>query len=180
MLGADQEAWLAAGLAEGERTWDVIGNQIVLHQWRFGPGDDAVFNLDQWDGYPAARDRLGDALAEAAGDVVVLTGDVHSTWVADLQADFDDPASLRLGTELVAPGISSPGEQLVPILDAVRVNSPHIRFNEAGHRGWLRHELTGDSWTTEIRHVVDATDPDSTVRTAGTWVIEPGRPVAEA
>ncbi len=180
VLGAEQEAWLAEGLAEGERIWDVVANQIVLHQWRFGPGDDAVFNLDQWDGYPMARERMAAALAGAAGDVVVLTGDVHSTWVADLQADFDDPDSARVGTELVAPGVSSPGDQLVPILEVTRANGPHIRYNEAEHRGWLRHELTADAWTTEVRHVTDPTDAASPVPTVGTWVIEPGRPVQPA
>jgi hypothetical protein len=71
-----------------DRVWDVIGNQVVMHQWRFGPGDDAVFNLDQWDGYPQARGRMLQALGAATGDVVVLTGDVHSTWIADLREDF--------------------------------------------------------------------------------------------
>jgi len=180
VLGAEQEAWLADGLAEGDRVWDVIGNQIVLHQWRFGPGDDAIFNLDQWDGYPEARNRMADALAASAGEPVVLTGDVHSTWVADLKADFDRPSSARIGTELVAPGITSSGEALEPITEVVQVNSPHIRYVDAPHRGWLRHEVTADSWTAEIRHVRDHTDPDSRVRVASTWVIEPGQPVAEA
>jgi alkaline phosphatase D len=180
VLGPDQEAWLAEGLAEGERTWDVLGNQIVLHQWRFGPGEDAIFNLDQWDGYPAARARMTDALLGAAGEPVVLTGDVHSTWVADLRADFDDPTSERVGTELVAPGITSSGNALEPITEVVRVNSPHIRYVDAPHRGWLRHEITPDDWTTQIRHVDDHKDPDSRVRVAGTWVLEPGRAVAEA
>ncbi len=180
VLGEAQEAWLAEALADGERTWDVVANQIVLHQWRFGPGDDAIFNLDQWDGYPEARTRMTDALAESAGEVVVLTGDVHSTWVADLQADFDDPSSARVGTELVAPGVTSSGEELEAIAEPVRVNSPHIRYVDAPHRGWLRHEITGDAWTAEIRHVDDHTDPASPVRTASTWVVEHGRPVVEA
>jgi alkaline phosphatase D len=180
VLGTDQEAWLADGLAEGERTWDVVANQIVLHQWRFAPGDEAIFNLDQWDGYPAARDRMTEALTGAAGDPVVLTGDVHSTWVADLRADFDDPSSERVGTELVAPGVTSSGEELEPILAAVQANSAHIRYAEAQHRGWLRHEITPDAWTAEIRHLADHTAADSRVDVAGSWVIQPGQRVQEA
>ena len=179
-LGADQEAWLADGLREGERTWDVVVNQIVLHQWRFGAGEDAIFNLDQWDGYPVARTRLTDALAAASGEPVVLTGDVHSTWVSDLTADFDDLGADRVGTEFVTPGISSPGDELAAITDVVQVNSPHIRYVEAGHRGWLRHEITPESWTAEIRHVEDPSDAASAVPVVSTWVIEPGRPVQEA
>jgi alkaline phosphatase D len=180
VLGEAQEAWLAEGLADGDRAWDVVANQIVLHQWRFGPGDDAIFNLDQWDGYPEARTRMTDALARAAGDVVVLTGDVHSTWVADVQVDFDDPSSARVGTELIAPGVTSSGEELAAIIDPVREFSPHIRYADAPHRGWLRHEVTAEAWTTEIRHVDDHRDASSSVRTAGTWVVERGQAAAEA
>ena len=158
----------------------MVVNQIVLHQWRFGAGDDAIFNLDQWDGYPVARTRLTDALAAAAGEPVVLTGDVHSTWVSDLTADFDDPGADRVGTEFVTPGISSPGDDLAAITDVVQVNSPHIRYAEAGHRGWLRHAITPESWTAEIRHVEDPSDAASAVPVVSTWVIEPGRPVQEA
>ena len=38
---------------------------------------------------PAARLRARRGI----DNVVVLTGDIHSSWVADLRADFDDPRS---------------------------------------------------------------------------------------
>jgi alkaline phosphatase D len=114
------------------------------------------------------------------GDVVVLTGDVHSTWVADLAADFDDPRSARLGTELVAPGVSSEGADIAVVEDAIRAGNEHVKHSEAHHRGWLRHELTADRWTAEIRHVDDASRPGTPVTTTSTWVIHPGEPVQEA
>lgn len=178
-LGEDQEAWIAASLAEGERVWDVLGNSVVLHQWRFGPGDDVIWNLDQWDGFPTARDRMLDALVGAVGDVVVLTGDVHSSWVADVKADFDDPGSDRLGTELVTPGVTSIGDDIVPVLPVISSNSPHVRYAEAEHRGWLRHEVTPDAWHAEFHHVEDSTRPRSPVRVTSRWAIEPGRAVVE-
>ncbi len=179
-LGTEQEDWLAESLTGDDRVWDVVGNQVVLHQWRFGPGEDAIFNLDQWDGYPEARTRVTEALAGAPGDVVVLTGDVHSTWVADLKEDFDDEGSARVGTELVAPGVGSEGSDIAVIEDAILTNSPHVRYSETAHRGWLRHELTAEDWTTEIRLVADALDRRSAVATDATFVIQPGEPVTEA
>jgi alkaline phosphatase D len=180
-LGVSQEDWLAESVTGGDdRAWDVVGNQVTLHQWRFGPGRDAIFNLDQWDGYPRARERLTETLAAAAGDVVVLTGDVHSTWVSDVKADFDDESSERVGTEMICPGISSEGADIAVIEDAIRVNSPHVQYSEALHRGWLRHELTEDTWATEIRHVDDANRRGTPVRTSAEFVIERGRAVAEA
>ncbi len=123
---------------------------------------------------------MTDALAAAAGEAVVLTGDVHSSWVADLTSDFDDPGATRVGTEFVTPGISSPGEELSVITEVVQENSPHIRYVEAGHRGWLRHEITPATWTAEIRHVEVPGDAASAVPVVGTWVLEPGRSVQEA
>ena len=179
-LGTEQEAWVAESLTGGDdRVWDVIGNQVVMHQWRFGPGDEAVFNLDQWDGYPEARGRMLQALGAATGDVVVLTGDVHSTWVADLREDFDDDGSARVGSELVTPGIASEGADIAVVEDVIRANNPHVRYSEAEHRGWLRHEVTADEWTAEIRHVQTFDDRRSPVPVSATFVIEPGRPIEE-
>src|SRR5690606_31956632 len=104
VLGEEQEDWLAEGLA-AETAWHVLAQQIVTHQWRFGPGDDTVWNLDQWDGYPTARSRLFDSLKDAGGAPVVLTGDVHTSWAAELREDFDDPSSDLVGVEFVAPGV---------------------------------------------------------------------------
>ncbi len=64
--------------------------------------------MDAWDGYPAARTRLLDGAWNAGVDnLVVLTGDVHVGYALDLKADFDDPDSRTIGTELVATSVSS-------------------------------------------------------------------------
>jgi phosphodiesterase/alkaline phosphatase D-like protein len=45
---------------------------------------------DAWDGYPAARKRLLQAMqAGGQGNAIVLGGDWHSTFVNDLKLDFD-------------------------------------------------------------------------------------------
>src|SRR5262245_41389949 len=67
-----------------------------------------IFNMDAGDGYAAARDRLlGFVGARAIDNVVVISGDIHSSWVADLRAAFDVPGSPVVATELVGTAISS-------------------------------------------------------------------------
>jgi alkaline phosphatase D len=57
---------------------------------------------DGWDGYPAARQKLIDAVvASPVRDTLVLGGDVHSFWVADLKRDFGQPGSPVVATEFV-------------------------------------------------------------------------------
>ena len=65
------------------------------------------YNLDAWDGYPAARQRLLDAFAAGVSrNPIVITGDIHESWVADLH--LGDVASPVVATELVGTSITSP------------------------------------------------------------------------
>ena len=64
-------------------------------------GGPLLLNPGQWDGYPRERDWLYGVLAaagRAARHVVVLSGDIHSSWANDLP----------VGAEFVAPSVSSP------------------------------------------------------------------------
>ncbi|HUV11195.1 MAG TPA: alkaline phosphatase D family protein, partial [Acidimicrobiia bacterium] len=180
VLGAEQERWLTKGL-KGPQRWNVLANQVVMQQWRFAPGNE-VWNLDQWDGYPVARDRMFAAMgAREVGDNVVLTGDAHSSWVGTLAADLDDAASEVLGVELVGPGISSvPSSALPSIEPAIHENSPHLRWSETTRTGWVRHDVTPADWRAEYRLVDDARVEGSPVTSASSWVIGPGGQIDEA
>ncbi|HEX6312700.1 MAG TPA: alkaline phosphatase D family protein, partial [Acidimicrobiia bacterium] len=181
MLGAEQERWLDRQLPKVAGNWTVLVQGIAVMQWRFAPGN-AVWNLDGWDGYPAARDRLMASLLDTrAPNPVVLTGDVHSSWVGALQENFDDPSAQPLGTEHIAPGVTSPPSGLLrDALPAVLENSPHIRWAEADHTGWVRHDVTPGEWRTEYRLVDDVTVPGSAVTVASRWLTPDGGAVAEA
>jgi phosphodiesterase/alkaline phosphatase D-like protein len=61
------------------------------------------FNPNAWDGYAASQDRIVAGLADSpVRNAVVLTGDVHSHWAAEVHERFDDPSSSVVATELVA------------------------------------------------------------------------------
>ncbi len=182
VLGADQEAWLARQLGESEAVWSSLVQQIVVQQWRFAPGNGA-WNLDQWDGYPTARDRLLDALraAPGSGGTTVLTGDVHSSWAGSLALDFDDPDAAVVGVEMVAPGVgSSPSDLLAGLGPVILENSPHVAWTEGEHQGFLIHDITPQEWRTQFRLVDDATRTDSPITVASDWVIEAGGPLIRA
>ncbi|HBK91579.1 MAG TPA: alkaline phosphatase [Parvularcula sp.] len=62
-------------------------------------------NLDAWDGYPAARERLYDALRKAnAEGVIVVTGDTHTWWANNLVARD----GVHIGVELGVNSVTSP------------------------------------------------------------------------
>lgn len=162
MLGADQEAWFADVAPGHDAVWTTVVQQVVVHQWRF-LGGNTLWNLDQWDGYTGARRQLLDTLA-ASPTPIVLTGDVHSSWVSDLRSDFDDESSDDVGVEFVAPGVSSDvPSQLRGAGSLVELSSPHIRWSETRSRGWVLHTIRADEWNAEYRLVADASVEGSAV-----------------
>ena len=167
MLGAEQEAWLDGAL-DHRSAWTTVVQQVVLHEWQLLPGN-VLWNLDQWDGYTGARRRMLDALA-GAPDPVVLTGDVHSSWAAELRRDDE-----AVGVEVVAPGVSSliPGD-LEGRGGLIELQTPHVEWQETERRGWVLHTVTTDEWHTEFRLVEDASRPDTPVEVAHRTTVAAG------
>jgi alkaline phosphatase D len=158
MLGSVQEQWLGDQLAATTATWPVIAQQTVLSDVTLPNG--AVLNFDQWDGYPAARQRLLLQAAQAER-AVVLSGDIHLAAVGRLPG---------VGVEFVTSSISSTG--LVPAdLAEVVTGFPDVVEAELAHRGYTRHTITADNWTADYRIVDDIKDPDSPVSTWKTFVV---------
>ncbi|HWH81801.1 MAG TPA: alkaline phosphatase D family protein, partial [Burkholderiaceae bacterium] len=85
LLGTAQEQWLADGW-DTARPWNLLAQQSLMSRWSWTDpaAGGATYWTDAWDGYPAARARLLDAVAKrAVPGLVVLGGDVHSNYVAD-------------------------------------------------------------------------------------------------
>jgi alkaline phosphatase D len=183
MTGAEQEAWLVDGLRSSQAVWNVVGQQVIFTATPFLG---ALANLDQWDGYDPQRRRLLAVLAGADGgpavrNPVVLTGDIHSTWVNDVKADFDDPASPTIGAEFVAPSISSEfPEVLGPVVQLTNaLPNEQVRYFNGFLHGYLRCTVTPQRWTTEVRSTPFVENPDAFVVTSSRWVVEDGRPGAQ-
>ncbi|MEU7277511.1 alkaline phosphatase D family protein [Streptomyces sp. NPDC045431] len=178
MTGAEQERWLLDGWKDSGAIWNVVPQQVTFARRRNVPGPDFKLSMDAWDGYPASRKRILDG-AQAAGveNLVVLTGDVHVGYAFDLKADFDDPASRTVGTELVATSVSSgrDGADKPANWDNLTRANPHLRFYN-GRRGYLRVTLTPGHARADFRTVSAVTTPGASVTTAASFVTESGNP----
>ncbi len=86
LLGEEQEAWLYGQLTtsvQSGRRWRLLGQQVMMGQLIASPT--TIFNPDQWDGYLASRNRfLTHLQTNTIKNVVVLTGDIHSSWGNDI------------------------------------------------------------------------------------------------
>lgn len=130
LLGRDQEAWLEAQLGASRARWRLLGQQVMVSPFALGK------NLDSWEGYPAARERLLQQLSAADGDSVILTGDVHSSWAMDV---LDDTGEHSYAVELVTPGISSPllNREEAEARAADVMAQPHVRYAQMWKRGYM-------------------------------------------
>ncbi|MFH8724555.1 alkaline phosphatase D family protein [Streptomyces termitum] len=178
MTGAAQERWLLDGWRASDARWNVLPQQVVLAERRDRETPDFKLSMDSWDGYPASRRRIL-AGAESAGveNLMVLTGDVHVGYGFDLKADFRDPGSRTLGTELVATSITSgkDGSDRPSNYDKLMRANPHLRFFN-GRRGYLTVELGERAARADFRTVPYVTRPGAPVTTAASFVTEAGRP----
>ena len=176
MLGLPQEKWLADGLGASRSRWQVLANQVMVAPNDSDPGPAARLAMDQWSGYPAARDRLLRTIADRAPNrTVVLTGDIHSHWVNELHADFAQPDRPIVAAEFVGTSISSGGDgTATPSVDAT-ANNPHIKWH-ANRRGYITCTVEPQKWTAEYRTVPFVSRPDAPVETPTRWELTHGRP----
>jgi alkaline phosphatase D len=180
LLGQPQERWLAEGWSNGH-AWNLLAQQTLMARfsWR-DPAVEPMFWTDGWDGYPAARTRLLDTVRERrVPGVLVLGGDVHANYVADLKTNFDDDASPAIATEFCGTSISSLGLAQERIDAALKFN-PHVKYGRGDERGYLRFALDAKQAQVQLRVVNDALKADSSIRTAARFAVEAARAGAQA
>lgn len=173
LTGVEQERWLLNGFAHSRAHWDLLGQQVFFSQVELTPGPARGFNPDAWDGYAANRDRIVAGLANSpVRNAVVLTGDVHSHFAAEVRTRFDDPASPTVATELVTTSISSGGDGSDSRDDIVAVlpENPHIRYFN-GRRGYVRTRITAAEMRADFQVLPYVSRPGAPVDTAASFVV---------
>ncbi|MES2159004.1 MAG: alkaline phosphatase D family protein [Pseudomonadota bacterium] len=183
VMGAQQEAWLHAGLQQSVRSgtrWQILAQQIVIGTIRAPEAFDSwtadgaspqvrrammgmvaaaraglPFNMDAWDGYPAARDRLLSAAQAADSNLVVLSGDSHNAWGNNLTND-----GRAVGVEYAGHAVTSPGfETYLPAVapadfaKALRLANPGLAYADTSRRGYVSLQLTPDRVRGEWHYV---------------------------
>jgi alkaline phosphatase D len=176
LLGQDQEAWLAEGLAASTRAWKLIvqPTQIApgLLKTPLGP----LAYADGWDGYPAARQRLMEAIAQPrVPDVICLGGDVHRHVAARLRLDPLDPNSPVVASEFVCSSISSRGlSELVN--NWMKSSNPDLLHMRSDERGYALLDITPQQVLCEFRGTLHPARPDSRLHTQARYAVDRGVP----
>ncbi len=187
MIGPAQEAHVAASFARSTaagKPWQLLGNQVILGsvtapnymrslpfwvRWYARSQGGQVWdyvrrtafglpmNLDAWDGYPAARERLYDAARRAGANILAVTGDTHN-FFATLLAAAD---GARVGVEFGTTSISSPSQydSAPPGVDfgrlTVEANAETVAYHNATARGFTLVTLTPERAETRMYEVTN-------------------------
>lgn len=179
MLGPEQEKWLFDQLGSVTAKWTVLGQQVpTFARDAAASSPQGRFSMDKWDGYTAARQRLYERLRETkAPNPIVLSGDVHVHYGADLKMDFRNEASQAIGVELTNSSITSgsDGADVAANWEAIRGANPHIEYHSA-RRGYIACTATPTEMRADFKVIDKVTVPDSPVRLGRSLVVEAGRP----
>ncbi|MDP9928578.1 alkaline phosphatase D family protein [Variovorax paradoxus] len=135
------------------------------------------YNLDAWDGYPAARDAVL-AMARSQGkNLISLAGDTHNAWSGNLT----DSSGQRVGVEFGTSSVSSPGfERALPLIandllsDGFKRMVDDLRYAETSKRGYAVLTLTTAEARCEYIEISTVFSRDYSVRLAATLRVLPG------
>ncbi len=147
LLGADQYNWLVNNMDSTNAQWKIIGQQVMI-----APMEGEFFfvryigNPDQWDGYRAERSKLlNDIMNKSIENVVVLTGDIHTSWANDIPLDTNyNPitGAGSVGVEFVTTSITSASFDFsslpIPVDETfIKDNNTHVKFVNLEEKGYL-------------------------------------------
>ena len=207
LLGPEQREWLSAGLQSSNASWKVLGNQVPFYPFVVGtalpslltelldpldgtlPPLPAPLTVEDWNGYRADQSRMIEVMSQV-DDVVILTGDYHESFAAEVPSNIGEYRLTRnsVAVEFICPAITSPGlsETLgglgVPASDAIdtvfeanlTLGNPWVKYHEGFSNGYAVVEFNVQRTRYDYWYIDDRADPQTGVRVAASWQVERG------
>ncbi len=207
MLGDAQGAFVEDSLkrsVDAGQPWQLLGNQVLLAKifspdyikvlpgwlkWlakkkqpllfeyflrsRFSP----PLNIDAWDGYPAARERLYDRARRAGSSFISLAGDTHDFNTSVLRAEDGEIVGAELGTT----GVSSPGnfaDVVAPGVDFGRLTeakNPDTILHDVHDTGYIRLTLRHDQALADYISTTSVKQPTFTAKVTFRFALRPAQ-----
>ncbi|MEO5350496.1 MAG: alkaline phosphatase D family protein [Magnetococcus sp. YQC-3] len=181
MLGKAQEQWLEGSFqqskAQGTR-WNIVVQPTRVTPANYPDGAGNNFSVDRWDAFPDARLRLLHAFVRhKLRNPLILGGDIHHNWVAQVHLDPYDVSSAVVASEFVGTSISSRAGRTQEAADKHAAKNPHCLLSHTEKRGYGVVELTAERAQVELRVLDDVRDAESKLATLARFVVEDGRPL---
>ncbi len=174
ILGPDQFEWLTAGMKNSNAQWKVLAQQVMMAPLEiFG----STVNEDQWDGYAPERRKLYDTLMmNNIQDMVVLTGDIHTSWANDLPLSGynSGTGANSAGVEFITPSITSPGLPINIGVPLLQLGNPHMKYINLDEHGYYVLSLNKLRTQADWYYVTDIDAPSNGESYVQTWYTNTG------
>ncbi len=172
MLGAAQLEWYKQQLSASTAKWKLIGNQVMFAPLKlFGQ----ALNQDQWDGYPAERNKIIRYISSNhINNVAILTGDIHTSWANDVPHP-DSTYSSTTGhgsamVEFVCTSVTSSSFITFPVSGSIISGLiPHVKYADLAKRGYLLFDVTNQKVQGDWVYMNTITSRTFTSSTAASW-----------
>ncbi|HUS33438.1 MAG TPA: alkaline phosphatase D family protein [Kofleriaceae bacterium] len=192
MLGTPQRDWAISAVTSSTATWKLLASPLVMAQMAVDLTGYAqlpdqfrkrfYFKTDQWDGFRSERRALLEACS-GVENLVVLSGDLHGFYAAELYADFDAPGE-PIAVEYATSAITAPTvdvqingaiesnvflealglKDLVPEFDGnLLATNPHIKHADSTTNGLAIIEIGAAQVDVRFIRVSDVTSPTGRV-----------------
>lgn len=174
MLGKEQLSWFKQQLSSSQAQWKIAGQQVMMAPLRIA---NIPLNQDQWDGYPAERQKIYDYLqANNIQNFTVLTGDIHSSWANDLPlAGYNgNTGANSAGVEFVTTSITSSNVPFSVSQTLIEALNPHIKYSELTEHGYIILDINGSRMQGDYYFVSDISIPTYTENFASGWYVNAG------
>jgi alkaline phosphatase D len=180
VLGLKQDLWLKDQLKNSTATWKLLGNQEMMDDWLsegapkfIKHGNGHVFDDGNWNGFPEDRQRLFDFIdTNHINNIVVLTGDIHMSFVMDMTGTPKDKTKYNsetgegaVGVEVTGPSISRINMKdagvpagFIPMIQRISLRlNPHHRWCQFSKHGYFTLDVTAERcraefWYSKIKH----------------------------
>ncbi|MER8014687.1 alkaline phosphatase D family protein [Streptomyces griseoluteus] len=190
LTGRAQLDWLKAGLTASDTKWRLVGNSVMISPFAVGalsadllrplakllglPQEGIAVNTDQWDGYTDdRRELLGHLRANAIGNTVFLTGDIHMAWANDVPYDAGTyPLSASAATEFVVTSLTSDNlDDIVKVpqgtvsavaAPVIQAANRHVHWVDTDRHGYGVLDITAERAQMDYYVISDRTDPRAT------------------
>lgn len=185
MISQDQYDWLLGNLNSTSAQWKLLGQQVMVGPLRLNvtfppPAVTYIVNSDQWDGYPAQRQRFfNEIINNNIDNIVVLTGDIHTSWANDLPfvtgTPYDSTTGAgSAGVEFVGTSVTSPGLPVAVPISTIKSNNPNVRYAELNKKGYVIVDVNKARTQGDFYYVVTLDSANNTSNFETGWYVNDG------
>lgn len=174
MLGTAQEQWFTEGLTRSTKRWKLVAQSTQMSSSGVNTPLGRSAFTDGWDGYPQARAKLLDTVAQAGlQNVVVLGGDVHMNVAAQLRVQPNDERSPVVASEIVTTSVTSRGlgEKL---LAQIRDSNPDILHARSDERGYTLLDIQPEGMRAEFMTTPNPAQAQGVFKAQAQWLVRAG------